>query len=213
MEINWLGNSCFRLKGKQCTIITDPFTGEPDSGLSKLKADVVCLSHLSPEESGADRIGGQPYIVRGPGEYEVCNTLIIGIPTYQDEAKGSVRGKNTVYALEIDELSVCHLGNLGHLLDDDQVETIGNVDILFVPVGGSVVINAAQAAKLVRTLEPKIVIPMTYRTQTGGGELDPLEKFLTETGSQAGEAVPKLNVTKNSLPLTTQVVILESLLP
>ncbi len=209
MEINWLGYSCFRIKGKNATIITDPIPVDSSRQSNRSTADIVCLSHQLPEESGLERIGGDPYIISGPGEYEVHNVLIIGVGTYRDEASGSLRGKNTVYALEIDEFSVCHLGNLGHLLTDQQVEVIGHVDILLVPVGGHSTINAAQAARLVRTIEPKIVIPMHYKTPTCEIELDPVDKFLAETGSQGLGSQAKLNVSKNSLPLSTQVFLLD----
>ncbi len=209
MEINWLGHSCFRIKGKQATIVTDPFPAQTGLSLNRLTADIVSLSHLKPEEAGLERIGGKPYVVHGPGEYEVHNVLIIGLASYQDEAKGSMRGKNTIYAFNIEELSICHLGNLGHLLTDEQIETIGNIDILFVPVGGNVIINAAQAARLIRTIEPKIVIPMHYKTPVTEMELDPLEKFLNETGAQGISSQPKLNVSKNNLPLSTQIILLD----
>jgi L-ascorbate metabolism protein UlaG (beta-lactamase superfamily) len=209
MEINWLGNSCFRIKGKQATVITDPLQTENGCSLNRLTADVVCVSPRGVATVTAELMGGNPYIISGPGEYEVCNTLIIGIPTYQDDSKGSVRGKNTIYALELDEISICHLGRLGHLLTDQQIEELGSVDVLLLPVGGNVTINASQAARLVRNIEPKIVIPMHYKTAGSLPELDPVEKFLSETGKQGLMPQPKLNVSKNSLPLTTEIVLLD----
>lgn len=209
MEITWLGHSCFRLKGKQATVITDPVPPQTGYSFSRIGADVVCLSHQKPEEAGLERISGEPYVVCGPGEYEIHNVLIIGVPCYQDDAKGSIRGKNTAYALEIEELSICHLGSLGHLLTDEQIETIGNVDILLIPVGGNITINAAQAARLIRTIEPKIVIPMHYKTPAVDMEIDGVEKFLSETGSQGMAPLPKLNITKSNLPLSMQVYLLD----
>ncbi len=210
MEINWLGRSCFRIKGKQATIITDPFSIETGLNFSRMTADIISLSHIKPEEAGLEKIGGEPYIVHGPGEYEVRNVLIIGLACYQDEARGSLRGKNTAYVFDTEELSICHLGSLGHMLTDAQIETIGNVDILFVPAGGNVTMTAAQASRLIRTIEPKIVIPMLYKTQATGLEFEPIDKFLNETGAQNINSQPKLNITKNSLPISTQVVLLDS---
>ena len=210
MEINWLGKTCFRIKGKQTTVFIDPVATEAVANLGRNGADVVCLSYLEPEDIAGAKIAGDPYIVHGPGEYEASNVLIIGVPTYQDSYSGTVRGKNTVYALEIEELSICHLGKLGHLLSDEQIETIGNVDVLLLPVGGNATINATQAARLVRSIEPKIVIPMHYKTAATSEELDPVDKFLSEIGSQNLEPQAKLNVSKNSLPLGTQVFLLES---
>ncbi|MBN1370113.1 MAG: MBL fold metallo-hydrolase [Dehalococcoidaceae bacterium] len=210
MEINWLGKTCFRIKGKQTTIVTDPFLPEAAGSLSRTNADILCLSYQKPEEAGEVKIGGEPYIIQGPGEYEVGGVLVIGIPSFQDESKGSIRGKNTIYALEIEELAICYLGKLGHMLTDEQIEVIGNVDILLLPVGGNVTINATQAARLVRNIEPNIVIPMYYKTPAANEELDPVDKFLNEIGSQGLTAQAKLNISKNSLPQGTQIVLLES---
>ena len=210
MEINWLGKTCFRIKGKQTTIVTDPFLADIAVNLSRTSADIVCLSYQKPEEAGEVKIGGEPYVIQGPGEYEVGGVLVIGVPSFQDESKGSMRGKNTIYALEIEELSICYLGKLGHMLTDEQIEVIGNVDILLLPVGGNVTINATQAARLVRNIEPNIVIPMYYKTPATTEELDPVDKFLNEIGSQGLTAQAKLNMSKNSLPQGTQIVLLES---
>lgn len=211
MEINWLGQSYFRIKGKQVTVLTDPFLAENGNTLNRVTANVICLSYANPAADAAiEKIGPEPYIIRGPGEYEVSNVLVIGVPSYQDENKGSIRGKNTIYALEFEELSICHLGRLGHLLNDEQIEIIGNVDILFLPVGGNITINATLAAKLVRSMEPKIVIPMHYKTPGTNLELDPVDKFLSEIGAQGITAQPKFNITKNNLPQATQVILLDN---
>lgn len=211
MEINWLGQSSFRIKGKQVTVITDPYIPEAGNNGNRSSADVLCLSYKNPDTDAAiEKIGGEPYIIQGPGEYEVSNVLVIGLPSYQDEASGSIRGKNTIYALEIEELSICHLGRLGHLLTDEQIEAIGNVDVLLLPVGGNTTINAATAAKLMRNIEPKVIIPMHYKTPGTSVELDTVDKFLSEVGSQGLPAQSKYNVTKNNLPQTAQVIVLES---
>ena len=211
MEINWMGQSYFRIKGKQVTVLTDPFLAENGNTSNRVTANVICLSYANPAADAAiEKISPEPYIIRGPGEYEVSNVLVIGVPSYQDENKGSIRGKNTIYALEFEELSICHLGRLGHLLNDEQIEMIGNVDILFLPVGGNITINAALAAKLVRSMEPKIVIPMHYKTPGTNLELDPVDKFLSEIGAQGITAQPKFNITKNNLPQATQVILLDN---
>jgi L-ascorbate metabolism protein UlaG (beta-lactamase superfamily) len=136
--------------------------------------------------------------------------MIIGLPTFHDAEKGSVKGKNTAYAIEIDELTVCHLGDLGHPLSAEQVEELGTIDILMVPVGGISTINAPAAAAVVRQLEPKIVIPMHYKTPLLKRELDTVDKFLTEMGVKEITAQPKLNINKASLPLVTQVYLLSN---
>jgi L-ascorbate metabolism protein UlaG (beta-lactamase superfamily) len=207
VDITWLGLSCFRIRGNQAVIITDPFP--PDSGytLGKQTADIVTVSHAHPSHSYVQGVSGPPRVVKGPGEYEISGVLILGLTTYHDAVKGQSRGKNTVYLLEIDGLTVCHLGDIGHVIGDEPVEEMGKVDILMVPVGGVTTINAAMAAETIRKIEPKMVLPMHYQTATGGRELEPVEDFLKEMGQGPIEPRPKLNVNKNNLPISTQVVV------
>jgi len=110
--------------------------------------------------------------------------------------------------MEIDGVNVLHLGDLGHALNDQQAEEIGNVDVLLLPVGGVNTINAAMAAEVIRKLEPRVVVPMHYKTEKGSADLEPVENFLKEMGQAQVEPRPKLNISRNSLPLTTEVVVL-----
>ena len=209
MEISWLGHSCFRLKGKQATVITDPFSPELGYPPGKPTAQIVTVSHKHSGHSHIQGVGGSPRQVTGPGEYEISNVLIIGIATFHDKDSGRLMGKNTAYLIEIDDISICHLGDLGHALTDEQVEELGKIDVLLVPVGGVSTINAAAAAEVVRQLEPNIVVPMHYKTQAMNRELEPVETFLKEIGAHDITPQAKLSLTKTSLPLGTQVVLLE----
>ena len=128
--------------------------------------------------------------------------------THHDNEKGAQRGKNTVYVIDVDDVMICHLGDLGHVLTAEQVADINAVDVLLVPVGGVSTIDAVQAAQIVRHLEPKIVIPMHYKTDVFKGELETVDRFLKEMGVKEAIPQPKLTVNKNSLPLTMQVVVL-----
>jgi len=208
MEISWLGHSCFRIKGSRTTVITDPYS--PDSGysLGKPTANIVTVSHQHPGHSYVSGIGGDPKLVTRPGEYEISNVLIIGMATFHDEEAGNLRGKNTIYLLEIDGLSICHLGDLGHVLSVGQTEEIDNVDVLLLPVGGVSTLDAAGAAEVVRQLEPKAVVPMHYKTDALKRELEPVENFLKEMGVTEVNPQPKLSLTKTNLPLTSQVFLL-----
>ena len=125
---------------------------------------------------------------------------VIGVPTYHDAEKGAKKGRNTVYLIEIDDVRVCHLGDLGHSLDDTQAETLSSADVLLVPVGGHSAINAAQAAEVVRQLEPRYVVPMHYAIPGLKLQLDPIDRFLKEIGLTAGEPQPKLSVQTSSGP-------------
>lgn len=204
-----MGHSCFRIKGRQATIITDPYSPDLGYSLGKHTARIVTVSHQHPGHSYVQGIGGEPRPVTGPGEYEINGVLIIGVGTYHDTEKGKKRGKNTVYIMEVDGMSVCHLGDLGHVLTSEQMEQIDNVDVLFLPVGGVSTINAATAAEIVRQLEPGAVVPMHYKTNVLKKELAPVDRFLGEMGLKEVTSQPKLSFTKASLPPVTQVFLLD----
>ena len=209
MDISWLGHSCFRLKGSHATVITDPYSPDLGYSLGKTTARIVTVSHQHAGHSYIQGIGGQPKVVSRPGEYEISGVLVIGIATFHDGEGGKKRGKNTAYLMEIDEISVCHLGDLGHVLTGEQVEEIDNVDVLLLPVGGVSTINASKAAEVVRQLEPKVVIPMHYKTPALSWELEPVDRFLKEIGAKQVDPLPKLSLTKSSLPASTQVFLLD----
>lgn len=208
MEITWLGHSCFRIKGSQATIITDPYP--PDLGylLGKQTPRIVTVSHQHPSHSYVQGIGDEPRLVTGPGEYEISGVLIIGIPTFHDADGGRIRGKNTVYLMEVDGIAICHLGDLGHALTEEQVEEIDDVDVLLLPVGGVSTIDASVATEVIRRLEPKVVIPMHYKTLELKRELEPVDKFLKEMGIEQIDSQPKLSLTQSSLPTSMQVYLL-----
>lgn len=209
MDINWLGHSCFRIKGSHAIVITDPYSPNLGYSLGKHTARIVTVSHQHPGHSYVQGIDGEPRLVTAPGEYEIGDILIIGIATFHDAVRGRDKGRNTVYLIEIDEVSICHLGDLGHVLKAEQVEEIDNVDVLLLPVGGVSTIGASMAAEVVRQLEPKVVIPMHYKTQALSQEFEPVERFLNEMGIKQIDPQPKLSITKSNLPLTTQVFLLD----
>ena len=203
MEITWLGHSCFQLRGKNVTLITDPFTPQQGYSLGKVNAPIVTVSHNHAGHSYAQAVGGNPRIVGGPGEYEISDVLITGVASYHDNKRGQERGRNTIYVIHMDDLVICHLGDLGHTLQEEQLEEVADADILLIPIGGHSTINATQAAEVISQVEPRIVIPMHYRTEATESvspNLDTLDKFCREMGVAADNAQPKLVVTRNSLP-------------
>ena len=209
MEISWLGHSCFRIKGKQATVITDPYPPDLGYSLGKLTANIVTVSHQHAGHSYVQGINDEPRLITGPGEYEIGGVLITGIATFHDQERGQKRGKNTVYLMEVDEVSVCHLGDLGHVLTAEQVEEIDDVDVLLLPVGGVSTINAPMAAEIVRQIEPRAVVPMHYKTEALSWELEPVDRFLKEIGVKEINSQQKLSFTKSSLPISTQVFLLD----
>jgi L-ascorbate metabolism protein UlaG (beta-lactamase superfamily) len=208
LDVTWLGHGCFRLRGRSAAVVTDPFPPSIGLKLPKLDADLVTISHEHENHSYVQAMR-DAYEIRGPGEYEVAGVSVIGVPTFHDAQKGANHGRNTVYLIEIDDVRVCHLGDLGHALDDAEAEAISSPDVLLVPVGGHTAINAAQAAEIVRQLEPRYVVPMHYAIPGLKLELDPLDRFLKEMAVTASEPQPKLSVSASSGEYETKVVVLE----
>lgn len=210
MDITWLGHSCFVIKGKGATLVTDPYDDSIGYHLGNPKANIVISSHPHPGHGNIQGVEGEPKVIKGPGEYEVAGVFITGVRTFHDDESGASRGKNTVYLMEMEDITICHLGDLGHALPSGQVEELSDCEILMVPVGGVSTIDAVAAAEMVRLLEPKIVIPMHFHTDSLQFQLDHLDKFLKEMGIKADlPAEPRLSVTKTSLPEETRVVLLE----
>ncbi len=211
MEITWFGHSCFRIKGKEATLVTDPFAETLGYPLRHPAADIVTISHDHPHHSSLSAIEGQPKVIAGPGEYEIAEVFIYGIRTFHDAEGGKIRGRNTVYLIEIDEVRICHLGDLGHVPTAEQVEEISGSDVLLVPVGGVCTIDATAAAETVSLLQPRLVIPMHFKTEAikVEVELDPVDRFLKELGAKGISAESKLAITKSSLPEETKVVLLD----
>ena len=208
MDVTWLGHGCFRLRGRSAAVVTDPYPPAIGLKLPKLDADLVTISHEH-ENHSYTQVMRDSNEIRGPGEYEVAGVSVIGVPTFHDAEKGAKHGRNTVYLIEIDDVRVCHLGDLGHALDDAEAEAISSPDVLLVPVGGHTSINAAQAAEIVRQLEPRFVVPMHYAIPGLKLELDSLDRFLKEMAVTASEPQPKLSVQASSGEYETKVVVLE----
>lgn len=207
MEITWLGHACFQLRGKQVTLVTDPFTPQPDASLGKISAPIVTISHNHPGHNNIAAISGNPRVIRGPGEYEISDVLVTGIASYHDNKRGEERGRNTIYVIHIDDLVICHLGDLGHTLQEEQLEEVADADVLLIPIGGHSTIHATQAAEVISQVEPRIVIPMHYSPTSDEG-LNALNKFCREMGVEPPSPQPKFSVTPTTLPVETQVVLL-----
>ena len=206
MEITWYGMSCFRItERKQATIVTDPFAADMGLGELKLKADVVTISHDAPGHNHAPAISGQEHVLNGPGEYEIGGVFITGIATPSKTGKFN----NIVYLYNYNGLTIAHLGDIGDVPSQKQIEDLEMVNVLLVPVGGGSSLNAARAAELVSMLEPNVVVPMHYQLPGLETPLEPLDKFLKEMGVSEAKRENSLKLTSaDSLPQETEVIIL-----
>jgi L-ascorbate metabolism protein UlaG (beta-lactamase superfamily) len=209
VEITWLGQSCFRIRGREATVVTDPCPPSSGYTIGKPTANIVTISHDHENHFYVKAIAGKPAILQRPGEYEIHGAFMTGVRTYHDASKGTVHGPNVSFVIEMEDVRVCHLGDLGHTPTPEQVEEMSGVGVLLVPVGGHTTIDAATAAEVVNIIEPAIVIPMHYRTADVHSELATLDRFLKEMGAKDLEPQPKLTVTRKSLPHETQVVELD----
>jgi len=206
MEIYWLGHGCFRLKGRDATVITDPAAPTTGYKIGKLLANIVTISRNQPENSFLQAIQGEPKVLNGPGEYEIAGVLITGVRTEREPVGG--RNRNVAFVMDIDDVRVCHLGDLSEVPHADDTEALSAADVLLIPVGGGAVLNAAKAAETVSMLEPKLVIPMIYETDAATAQLDSVDKFLKEMGIEAKPAEGRINITKSNVPASTTVALL-----
>lgn len=219
MDITYLGHSAFKLKGKEATVVCDPFDKKTVGfSMPSTSADVVTISHLHEDHNATKLISGtarrpEPYVIQAPGEYEINGVGIFGWRSYHDAAEGSERGKNTIYSIIMDGVRVVHVGDLGHIVDEDLVEGLGAVDVLLTPVGGVYTIGPKEAAAVIEKLSPQIVIPMHFKTPEHNpatfAELAEVDEFLKLMGVTEYEPLDKLKVTPENLPLETQVVVLK----
>ena len=210
MDITWLGHACFRLRGREGVVLTDPPDPKSGHAIPKTEADLVTVSHDHPGHSSLKSVAGGPITLGVPGEYEVREILVTGIRTFHDEERGAARGPNTAFAIRLDDLVVCHLGDLGHVLAATDLEKVGDVDICLLPISGADTnLSAAMAAEVVHQLEPKVVIPMSYDPDAKPKDT-PFERLLHELGVKELTPVPKLSVSRSSLPSELQVVALDS---
>jgi L-ascorbate metabolism protein UlaG (beta-lactamase superfamily) len=210
MEINWWGRSCFSVHEGGAVVVLDPFDQSQGYKPPRLKADIVTVSY-HPQGSHIASLSGDFKLVDGPGEYEIRSVFITGIATYPKQRAGEdvqPPARNVVFALDFGGLVVCHLGNLPNALTQEQVEALGEVDVLLVPVGGGEILNASQAAEVVSRIEPRLVIPMHCRPLDEEGKGGAIDKFLKEMGGREVVPVDSLRVSSSNLPPETQVAVL-----
>ncbi|OIO47722.1 MAG: hypothetical protein AUJ32_02195 [Parcubacteria group bacterium CG1_02_40_82] len=212
MVITWYGQSCFKVQSGDTVLITDPFDKSIGLTPPRGQANIVTISHHHYDHNNLEALASSnPFVIDGPGEYEIKGVNVTGLLTYHDQKEGKERGSNTIYLIEMEGIKICHLGDIGQTkIDNAQLEIIDGVDILMIPVGGIFTINGEEAADLINQIEPKIVIPMHYKIPGLSIKLEGLEEFLKEMGVAKKETVDKLTIKKKELSEEeTEVVIMK----
>lgn len=200
VEITYLGRTCFRLKGRDGTVLTDPCPPESGFQLGKQTADIVTISRADdPGYSYREAVSGEPKVLDAPGEYEIAGMLVTGVATKRSDGT-----RNVVFVVEIDGIRIGHLG----LPTTNAFDELKDLDVLLLPVGGGNAFPPVMAADVMTKIEPRLAIPMNYKAGPEPLDLEPLEKFLAETGAKP-EPVAKLNVSRSGLPSDLTVMVLE----
>jgi L-ascorbate metabolism protein UlaG (beta-lactamase superfamily) len=191
MELTWYGHAAFLITtGEGTKIITDPYKPGGNIAYAAIpdEADIVTVSHEHTDHNYAEGIRGNPQVIRGAGRYEVKGVVVEGVAAYHDDASGSQRGGNTIFTFDADGVRICHLGDLGHVLGDAEIQRIGHVDVLCIPVGGFFTIGPQEATTVIGQLQPKLIFPMHVKTARCSLPIEPVDAFLQEK-----KEVQKLN--------------------
>lgn len=215
MLIEWLGHSSFLIvssHGKK--IITDPYQAGAYQGTFRyapirISADIVTVSHQHADHNGAAELPNHFEIVSRAEEHTLHGIKIKGVKSAHDDQAGTVKGANVIFVIEIDGMRVCHLGDLGHVLNAQQVEQIGHVDVLLIPVGGYYTIGPSQADQVIKQLKPKIAIPMHYKTDKVDFPIMPVSEFIRDKDNVQIREGSKFETLKEQLPDETIIIVLQ----
>lgn len=209
MEITWYGHSCFRITERSmASVVTDPYDHTAIGYKElQLRADIVTVSHEAPGHSHVKAVKSSKWEITGPGEYEIGGVFLTAVPTGKKDKENN--GRNMLYVFDYDGVTVAHLGDLKTVLNRKEVDALGNVDVLLVPVGGGNGLAPAKAAEVINLIEPGIVVPMHYKTPDSKVDLGELKGFLKQMGiSEEPEPQESLKLTQRDIPEETRVVVL-----
>ncbi len=212
MKIKWLGHACFLITSRDgLRVITDPYAVGGGIGYAPVNeaADVVLVSHGHGDHSNISALQGKPEVVRGSGRQTAGGIEFRGIDTYHDGVQGEQRGTNRAFSFTVDDVNLCHLGDLGHVLTPEQVSEIGPVDVLFVPVGGFYTIDADEAGKVCGLLNPRLIIPMHFKTSGCAFPIASVDGFLEGKEPVRRTGGSELELQRESIPAATEIVVLE----
>ncbi len=213
MKIKYLGHAAFVITSDTgLKIITDPYyttRARLSYGEITESADIVTVSHDHFDHCNAAAVRGNPEVIRKAGRSTAEGIEFKGIASYHDDAGGSMRGNSVIFCFELDGIKVCHLGDLGHRLDDRQVAEIGAVDILLIPVGGFYTIDAQAATKVCDQLKPKVIIPMHYKTEKSFPEISGVDEFVKGRSNVTRQDSSEVEFKAGELPASTQIIVLK----
>ena len=212
MNIKWLGHSCFLITSNEgLRVITDPYAVGGGINYSPVKetADIVVVSHDHADHNNVSAVQGKPEVVKGSGTKTVKGIQFRGIATYHDSSQGKQRGPNTTFCFTVDNMKLCHLGDLGHVLSPGQIDEIGGVDILFIPVGGFFTIDAANASQACDQLRPKVIIPMHFKTPNCAYPIASVDGFLRGKNNVREVGSSEAEFELDKLPSTSEIVVLK----
>lgn len=203
MYITYFGHSCFKLQDKTgsdaVTVVTDPFDKAVGIKVLSCEADIVTVSHDHHDHNNISALRGKPLVIDCAGEYDVKGIGIEGVESYHDEKEGAERGLNIIYRISMDDISIVHLGDVGHTLSPKQLDRLAGCDVLLIPVGGKYSLDSKKAVEVVSQLEPRIVIPMHYKAGESKMDIDGVDKFVKELGLSPRKE-EKLKISKKELP-------------
>lgn len=200
MQISYHGHACFSIKHGEESLVTDPYDDSVGLKLPELKPTIVTVSRKHPHHNNAKAVQGEPKVFDWPGEYETSGIHLMGISSFHNPKEDTEQLENTIFIISWSGIKICHLGSLGTKLTPEQTEAVGDVDILFVPVGGKGVIDAKKAKEVIEQIEPRVIIPMMFNTEGSTAGLDPLEPFLAEMGAQAADRLDSFTLKRSELP-------------
>ncbi len=210
MKVKYLGHSAFVITSDAgLKIITDPYTRSSSLTYGEIteSADIVTVSHGHSDHCNAAAVRGSPQVIKGAGRSTVKGIEFNGIASYHDEAGGRMRGNNIIFCFEVDGVRVCHLGDLGHLLDDRQVKEMGSVDILFIPVGGNYTIDARAAGQVCNRLKPRVIMPMHYKTEKGIPGIVGVDEFIKGKDNVTRLDSSEIELKREKLPPPSQIMV------
>jgi L-ascorbate metabolism protein UlaG (beta-lactamase superfamily) len=207
-EFKWFGHNCFRIKSREAAIVTDPVDRSTGYAMAKQTANIVTISNYDGPNANFGAVRPEFKIVDGPGEYEMEDIFVTGVRTFLDDEHTEKKQFNTAYLLEMDGFVICHLGDIGKVPNSEQTEQLAQADILLVPIGGANGLTQEQAAEVVSLLEPKVLIPMQYRTEIGDKGLLPLESFAKLVGVELPEPLDKYSARQADLNDAIEIVLL-----